>query len=72
MTAPAIPGELLHFVLLDREQRVRAIRRLAASGMSAHGIAAATRLSVEQIQAVLGEPHSAEQARVLRALAVES
>jgi len=47
--------ELHHFQLLDREQQAQAIRRLAASGMSENTIAAATRLSVEQIRRILAE-----------------
>ena len=43
-----------YFVLLDREQQEIAIRRLAASGYSDHGIAAACGLAVEQIRAILG------------------
>lgn len=47
--------ELIHFLLLDREQQVQAIRRLASSGMSDHTIAAVTRLAVEQIRRTLSE-----------------
>lgn len=52
MTA-APPRELEHFERLDREQQEQAIRQLARDGMSAYAIAAATRLSVEQIRQIL-------------------
>jgi hypothetical protein len=52
MTAPR---ELVHFLLLTPEERSAAIRRLAALGWSELSIAAATRLSVEQIRRVLAE-----------------
>ena len=41
-----------HFHALDREQQADAIRRLAATGMSEHGIAHATGLSVEMVRRV--------------------
>ncbi len=50
-----VPRELLYFVLLDHVEQEEAIRRLAASGMSDHGIASATRWSVEQVRRVLGQ-----------------
>jgi hypothetical protein len=49
--------ELLHFRSLDREQQAAAIRRLARLGMSDHGIAAATALSVEMVRRILSEQH---------------
>ncbi|HEX4050500.1 MAG TPA: hypothetical protein VHY19_06460 [Steroidobacteraceae bacterium] len=58
MSAPdrrSVPGELHHFLLLDAEQQAHAIRRMAAQGWSDYGIAAATRLSVEQIRQILAE-----------------
>ena len=44
-----------HFHALDREQQAQAIRRLGATGLSEHGIAQATGLSVEMVRQVLGE-----------------
>jgi hypothetical protein len=49
-----------YFLLLTREEQVEAIRRMAASGMTDHTIAAATMLSVEQIRAILGERTASE------------
>jgi len=43
-----------HFHVLTREQQQQAIHRLAATGMSDHGIARATGLSVEMICRLLG------------------
>jgi hypothetical protein len=51
----APPRELIYFLLLPPAEQVNAIRRLAATGMSEHGIAAATRMSVEQIRKILAE-----------------
>lgn len=42
-----------HFHSLDRRQQSAAIGRLAATGMSEHGIAHATGLSVEMIRRLL-------------------
>ena len=53
--APAPGRELMHFALLVREQQRNAILRLAGSGMSDYTIAAATRLSVEMVRAIIGE-----------------
>jgi hypothetical protein len=47
------PPELANFLSLTAAQQAAAIRRLAAGGMSEHSIAAATKLSVEQIRRVL-------------------
>lgn len=47
--------ELIHFLLLDRDQQAQAIRRMAALGWSEYGIASATRLSVEQVRRVIAE-----------------
>jgi hypothetical protein len=56
-------GRHMHyFALLTRDEQHSAIQRLAASGMSEYGIAAATRLSVEMIRAILGELRKAERA----------
>jgi hypothetical protein len=51
-----VSRELYHFLLLDRDQQIQAIQRLSKSGMSDHTIAAATRLSVEQVRRLLAEP----------------
>ena len=48
-------NRMRHFHALDREQQAQAIRRLAATGMSEHGIAHATGLSVEMVRHVLAE-----------------
>ncbi len=42
-----------HFDELTREQREDAIKRMAAEGWTDHGIAAATRLSIEMVRQVL-------------------
>lgn len=52
---PNAPRELIHFLLLPHEQQVEAIYRLHRLGWSDYGIAAATRLSVEQIRRLIGE-----------------
>lgn len=46
---------LRHFHALNFEEQANAIRRLATMGMSDHGIAAATRLSVEFVRRILAE-----------------
>lgn len=43
------------FACLSREEKDAAIRELARSGMSDHGIASACRLAVEQVRRVLAE-----------------
>jgi hypothetical protein len=48
--------EMFYFAMLSRDEQHAAIHRLAESGMSDYGIAAATRLSVEMVRAILGEP----------------
>jgi hypothetical protein len=55
MTAPLRNRELHYFLLLNEDERRAAIQRLADSGVGDHGIAAATRYSVEQIRKILGE-----------------
>jgi hypothetical protein len=57
MTQPACgaPRELSHFVAMDREEQQNAIRRMAVEGWTDHGIAHATRLSVEQIRRTLAD-----------------
>lgn len=47
--------ELREFLQLTRTQQVSAIRELEASGMSEYGIAAAARLSVEQVRRILAD-----------------
>lgn len=47
--------EMHHFTLLSRDDQRAAIQRLARSGMTDYGIAAATALSVEMIRAILGD-----------------
>lgn len=46
---------LRHFLALGREAQAGAIRRMAVAGHSIATIAAATRLSAEQIERVLAE-----------------
>jgi hypothetical protein len=46
---------MVHFRTLDHDQRAQAMRRLAAAGMSEHGLAHATGLAVEQVRRVIGE-----------------
>jgi hypothetical protein len=63
MTPPAsIGGDFdmqalarLHFHSLDQSQKTAAIRGVAATGYSDHGIASVTRLSVEQIRTLLSD-----------------
>lgn len=50
-----IPAERRYFDALDVTGRESAIRGLAASGASDYAIAAATRLSVEQVRRVLAD-----------------
>ena len=47
--------ELHHFLLLTVTEQAEAIKRMAASGWSEYTIAAASRLSVEQVRRVLAE-----------------
>jgi hypothetical protein len=49
------PRELHHWLLLSRAQQLDAIRRMHNKGQSDYAIAAATRLSVEQVRRLLGE-----------------
>jgi hypothetical protein len=46
---------MVHFRVLSQPEQAGAIRRLAAAGHSAHAIASATGLSVEQVRQVLAE-----------------
>lgn len=48
-----------HFEQLTHQEKAQAITRLAATGMSARGIAAACQLSIEYIERVLAEPGDA-------------
>jgi hypothetical protein len=49
------PRELIYFLMLPRNEQIAAIKRLAAAGQSEQTIAAATKLSVEQIRELLSE-----------------
>ncbi len=51
----SIPGELVYFLLLTRDQQATAIRRMSSQGWSDHAIAGATHLGVEDVRRVLGE-----------------
>ncbi len=52
--APASDASRMrHFHALSHDEQVAAIRRLSEDGQSAHGIARATGVSVEQIRALL-------------------
>jgi hypothetical protein len=48
-------GALLYFLLLTPEEQSAAIRRMSAQGWSDHGIAASTRLAVEEVRRILAE-----------------
>ncbi len=50
-----IPAERRYFEVLDVAGRETAIRGLAAAGASDYAIAAATKLSVEQVRRVLAD-----------------
>jgi ABC-type phosphate/phosphonate transport system ATPase subunit len=51
--------ERLYFALMPKAEQESALRRLAASGMSEHTIAAASGLSVEQVRRVLASQDGA-------------
>ena len=53
--------EMRNFAMLTRAEQAQAIRRLARSGMSDHGIASATALSVEMIRTILGQHRAADE-----------
>jgi hypothetical protein len=55
----SVSGHLHHFLLLDRDQQAQAIRRMANLGWSDSGIAATTRLSMEQVRRILAETRPA-------------
>ena len=57
-TNTTAPREMVYFALLDRAEQANAIKRLAAQGMNDSTIAAATRLSREQIRRILAEVNS--------------
>lgn len=74
MTSRTIPGcldlaalsalagddsRMRHFRLLTRSQQAAAIQRLAAGGMSDHGISHATGLSVQMVRRILGQHRQA-------------
>lgn len=62
MTAADTDLRMRAWYALDREQRVAAIRRLAADGYTDHGISHATGLSVEQVRQALGpDDHGVER-----------
>lgn len=54
MSAVVEPG-MHNFVALEQTDQIAAIKQLAAAEMSAYVIAAVTRLSVEQINRILGK-----------------
>jgi len=61
-----IPGSLdtaalarLHFTTLTQREQATAIRRMAATGHSVYGIAAATGLAVEVVRRVLAGEEAA-------------
>ena len=47
--------ELHYWLLLSPEEKRAVIQRLADSGVSDHGIAAATGIAVEQVRTFIGE-----------------
>jgi hypothetical protein len=53
-------GAVGYFALLSRDEQVDAIHRLSRAGMTDHGIAAVTMLSVEQIRSILGQRQRCE------------
>lgn len=57
-----IDARMRHFATLDQTQQKQAVTRLAVLGMSDHGIAHATQLSVEFIRLVLADSESANSA----------
>lgn len=50
--ATNLPGRMHYFALLSPDEQAAAIRRLSLSGMSDHGIASATALSVEAVRRI--------------------
>jgi hypothetical protein len=51
---------MLWFVTLSQQEQREAIQRLSRDGMSDHDIAAATKLSTEQVCQILGQPPQCE------------
>lgn len=51
---PADPS-IQYFHALTREEQIAVVKRMATDGWTDHGIAHATRLSVEQVRQVIGE-----------------
>jgi hypothetical protein len=48
-------ARMQHFHELERDEQIEAIWRMACSGYSVYGIAAATGISVEQLRLILAE-----------------
>ena len=44
-----------HFVVLNRDEKIQAICRMAVTGYADYSIAAATRLNVEMVRHILGK-----------------
>lgn len=55
MSANPDDRRMHYFAMLTHDEQASAIHRLSRSGMSDHGISAATQLSVEMIRKILGE-----------------
>jgi hypothetical protein len=54
VTDPACPRELVYFLMLTPDEQRAAVTRMAGAGWSDHGIASATRQSVEAVRRILG------------------
>jgi ABC-type phosphate/phosphonate transport system ATPase subunit len=50
-----------YFAMLSREEQHQAIHKLSNGGMSDYAIAAATKLSIEMIRFILGQPSPAQK-----------
>ena len=50
-----VPPEMFNFAALSHAEQCAAIERLADQGLSDYGIAAASRLSVEQVRSILAQ-----------------
>lgn len=55
MSATAEHARMAAFESMTREEQIAAIRRLAQSGYTDHGISHATGLSVEQCRVIIGD-----------------
>jgi hypothetical protein len=55
------PRELVYFLMLTPVEQAAAIQRMSNQGWTDYGIAGATRLSVEQVRRILGEPKAAQR-----------